>query len=66
MVRLKPGQTLEAGDAALRGVQPQIRERRCRRTGAPQDKADIPQGWLLADPGGHRRLGTRASATASR
>ena len=37
MVRLKPGQSIDAADAALRGVQPQIRE------------ATIPEDWRPQD-----------------
>ena len=39
MVRLKPGQSLEQANAALRGVQPQIRAAtvsRCRREQEPR------------------------------
>jgi predicted permease len=37
VARLKPGQTIEDATAALRGVQPQIRE------------ATLPQGWRTSD-----------------
>ena len=48
---------LEAGNAALRGVQPQIREATMPQDWRPQDKDELPQGGLLADSRGHRRLG---------
>jgi putative ABC transport system permease protein len=42
MLRLKAGQSLEAGNAAIRGVQPQVREATMPRDWRPQDK----EGYL--------------------
>ena len=60
-VRLKPGQTIEAGATALRGVQPQIRE------------ATIPPNWreedkktYLSQPLGLSSAATGVSALRSR
>ena len=40
--------------------------RRCRRTGAPQDKDSYLREALRADAGGERRLGAARSATGGR
>jgi predicted permease len=45
MVRLKPGQSLDAGAAALRGVQPQIRD-----SAMPQDWLPSLQKDFMKDP----------------
>ena len=57
MIRLKAEQSLEAGDSAHpRRRSRRFAKRRCRRTGARRTRT-LPQGRLLADPRGHRRVG---------
>jgi putative ABC transport system permease protein len=48
MIRLKPGQSLEAGNAAIRGVQPQVREATMPQDWRPQDKDTyLKEGFSL-------------------
>jgi predicted permease len=48
MIRLQPGQSLEAGNAAIRGVQPQIREATMPQDWRPQDmEIYLKEGFSL-------------------
>ena len=48
MIRLQPGQNLEAGNAAIRGVQPQIREATMPQDWRPQDmETYLKEGFSL-------------------
>jgi predicted permease len=50
MARLRPGQTAETATAALRGVQPQIREATVPDRWRPQDRADYLKEGLTLVP----------------
>ncbi len=62
MARLKPGQTVGQATAALRAVQPQIREATLPPTGRRRT-CPLPQGRLHPGAGGDRRVVPAGGAT---
>ena len=62
MARLKPGQTIDAATAALRGVQPQIREATLPPDWRPTDSERIPEGAVHAGAGRDRQLAAADAA----
>ena len=66
MARLKPGQSVEQGTAALRGVQPQLREATIPEDWRPDDAVEVSRGAVQRKAGRQRTRGTRARVPSSR
>ena len=65
VARLKPAQSLEAAQAGLRGVQPQIREATLPPNYRPGERGPVSRGRLHLEAGGNRSFGTEGSLPAA-